>query len=217
VKEKKKRGLIITGGDTPEKRYIEHFFKDSLIIAADSGFDSALEYGIIPDRIVGDFDSLKNKKKLQEIGKDKLVIYPIDKDETDTEIAINILVQEGIKNITILGGGGGRLDHLYALFNLFERKIHPQRWITDSFVITAIKDKIILEGFYNCLISLFPVGNTTCCMESEGLKWSLKGLQWNKGDMGVSNLVISDQAYIKMISGRLIMIHPLECRGIIRE
>ena len=73
------------------------------------------------------------------------------------------------------------------------------------------------EGFSNCLISLFPVGNTTCCMESEGLKWSLKGLQWNKGDMGVSNLVISDPAYIKMISGRLIMIHPLECRGIIRE
>ena len=60
------KGLIITGGNAPEKKYITHELTTSAyIIAADSGLDTCWRYGILPDLVVGDMDSLKNKKKIR--------------------------------------------------------------------------------------------------------------------------------------------------------
>ena len=60
------------------------------------------------------------------------------------------------------------------------------------------------------MVSFFPVGDEICRMGSIGLKWPLDGITWRKGDAGVSNKVVGNRLEIKMISGQLLYVGPLE-------
>ena len=100
------RALVLTGGEAPDGTIIrKHAEKCDLIIAADSGFDIALQNGIEPDVVLGDMDSMKNISELGRIPKEKIIKYPRDKDETDTELAIALARKKGADYITLLGGG----------------------------------------------------------------------------------------------------------------
>ena len=84
----KKTGILIIGGDYPDKSVFSHFLDISrIVVAADSGFDTALALGIKPDYVAGDMDSCKNTEELSRFPKITL-IFPKDKDDTDTEIGL---------------------------------------------------------------------------------------------------------------------------------
>ena len=70
---------------------------------------------LIPDLIIGDLDSI-NSKTLDRAKKDaaEIISYEIDKDKTDFELALNYLKINNYKNITIIGGESGELDHLFG-------------------------------------------------------------------------------------------------------
>jgi thiamine pyrophosphokinase len=97
-------------------------------IAADRGALRLLELGITPQIAVGDFDSLSTTelKRVQTQVAD--IRYAVaDKDETDTELALNIALTEGqATRVTIYGATGGRLDHLLDnLFMLLQPRFLP--------------------------------------------------------------------------------------------
>ncbi len=201
-------GLLFIGGYAPERKTVEdRIGRADLIAAADSGFDTAYCMGVSPDIIVGDMDSIKRKNLLNRYPDDKLFLYDSEKDETDTEIGIRILSEMGVDRITLVGGGGGRLDHIYGIILLFEREIHPFEWITEKEMIFSIDNQINLTDMENRVISLFPIGESVCTMKSSGLKWPLDELKWRKGDMGISNLGISSDVSVEITSGRLLMIY----------
>ena len=82
---------------------------DDIVIAADSGILNALKFNIQPDFIIGDFDSLGYTPT-----NSNTIIHPIEKDDTDTMLAVKLGLDKGYKNFRIFGGIGGRLDHTYA-------------------------------------------------------------------------------------------------------
>ena len=82
---------------------------DDIVIAADSGIINARKLNIEPDYIIGDFDSLGYTPT-----DCNTIIHPIEKDDTDTMLAVKLGFEKGYKNFRILGGIGGRLDHTYA-------------------------------------------------------------------------------------------------------
>lgn len=94
-----------------------HWLQESLIIAVDKGIDKAhlFEKGV--HLWVGDFDSSRTLEINPTLYGQK-VPYPEDKDEIDTELAISMAVAEGVTEILLLGGIGGRLDHQTALLFL---------------------------------------------------------------------------------------------------
>src|SRR5205823_14427089 len=109
--------VIFTGGTLrPGKAVQAAIASADLVIAADSGAATALQHGCPPAIIVGDFDSLDplTAQQLQEQGSRGIAV-PVEKDETDTELAVRTAIKQGATAITILGWlGGARFDHTMA-------------------------------------------------------------------------------------------------------
>lgn len=200
-------GIIVTGGEAPDFLYVkEYFAQGDIVVAADSGLDTLSLYNIEPDLVIGDMDSLKNNRLLDRLAPEKILKYPRDKDFTDTELAIHYLYEHDFDTIWLIGGGGGRLDHIVALYSLFFREITPSLWITAKEKIILVTDKLTLKIKKNSTISLFPVGKKICKMDSNGLKWELNDLTWTAGDSGISNVALKETVVINMICGSLVMI-----------
>lgn len=83
--------------------------KDDIVIAADAGILNAEKFNITPDFIIGDFDSLGYTPT-----DSSTIVHPVEKDDTDTMLAVKLGLSKGYKNFRIFGGIGGRLDHTYA-------------------------------------------------------------------------------------------------------
>ncbi|MCF7938877.1 MAG: thiamine diphosphokinase [Spirochaetales bacterium] len=201
-------GLILTGGLAPEYHFIEDLFSlKPFIVAADSGLDTAIHYGCDPDLVVGDMDSLANLASLKRVDSSKVFRYPVDKDETDTELAVRLMHERGILNYVLIGGGGGRMDHLFGLLALFDRENRPREWVTHDARMIAVDSSMEFSGFLGATVSFFPIGRETCRMESSGLKWNLDGLIWKRGDVGISNKVISEPFSVEIKTGALLLVH----------
>ena len=204
-------GIVLTGGKAPSQdAVISLLAKADRLVAADSGLDLAFSYGVSPDIVVGDMDSLANTDLLCEFAESDVRRYSHEKDETDTEIAIRTLVEDGFDKIGLIGGGGGRLDHLFAIYALFERQNRPRVWITDSGFVVSVDSLIEVHDCVGMGISFFPVGRRICRMQSSGLQWSLDGLRWAHGDCGVSNVITDGVMRVSVKSGRLIMVGDLD-------
>jgi thiamine pyrophosphokinase len=199
--------LLVTGGDAPPPERLAPRLGDfGLVCAADSGLDVLVDWGVEPDMIVGDMDSVSDPALVARFPRAKLLIEPRDKDFTDTELGLYALAEGGADRIVLAGGGGGRLDHLLAIRALFERaperawraasgiyarqRPRPAEWHTAREVVYLVAEGTRLEvkAEPGSIVSVFPLAQGAQGMESEGLKWALRGLSWGPGDCGVSNL-----------------------------
>ncbi len=203
-------GLLFVGGDGPDTELIgKAVERAELVIAADSGYDLACSLGVAVDLLVGDMDSIRRLPESESLSGDRILAFDRDKDETDTEIGLRLLHERGATDVTIVGGGGGRLDHLLAIMTLFERELRPSRWITANEEVVHIEGQAVFEEMRGVVCSFFPVGDIVCTMRTSGLKWPLDGLSWRHGDVGISNCGVDDRVIVTMLSGRLIMVRNL--------
>jgi thiamine pyrophosphokinase len=209
------QALIVTGGESPPAEIMVKLAKKAdIVIAADSGFDAALAAGLFPDLVVGDFDSLADRSALDALPADKVIEYSAEKDDTDTEIAINEALKRGADQIVVAGGGGGRLDHLLAMTDLFARGNAPRAWHTRNESVFFL-DKGQTAGFAlyeDAVVSVFPASaEESRGMASSGLRWPLAGLSWEKGYFGVSNRSVGDRAEISAGTCPLLVVVPIGC------
>jgi len=203
--------IIFTGGDAPDSRKVKQILEqvsDALIIAADSGFDTAVKAGIKPQYVIGDMDSVKDKESLAAVPPQNVIRHQRDKDYTDTELAFLLAKEKGADDVWIIGGGGGRIDHLFAIRSLFERKEFPRRWITAMEDIYCIEeentDQFTAEN--GAIVSVFVLGDGPWEVKSSGLKWQLEGWPWGKGVFGLSNVAVDGNFSITVKKGRFMVI-----------
>ncbi len=202
--------LLIVGGEVPPRRALEHKFPNfRCVCAADSGLETAYEWGLRPNLIVGDMDSLTRPELLKAYPEAETVIVDRMKDETDTELGLRLLYEKGYRDILLAGGGGGRLDHLLAIRALFERTVRPREWWT------AAERVILVDDFYErtleagTIVSVFPLAPGAWGMKSSGLRWPLAGLVWGPGEYGVSNEALGGMMRIEPGIGDLLLVLPL--------
>ena len=94
--------------------------KKLILMAADRGLDFFKETGLVPDIVDGDFDSVSGngKKYLESLSETEIIKLQSEKDDTDTQSAVNLAIKKGAKSILILGATGGRLDHFLGNLGL---------------------------------------------------------------------------------------------------
>jgi len=210
-------GIVFTGGEGPQtdliKRLIEQEAKGAILVAADSGFLAVEKAGLTPDFVIGDMDSLEDPSRLAALLPKSVIRYEHDKDYTDTELAFSLAVEKGCRQIWIIGGGGGRIDHLFAIRSLFERDVFPRRWVTNTADIRCIdagseNNELCLKLEKGAVVSVFPLGAGQWEAKSTGLKWKLEGLPWERGFFGLSNVAVDGEFSIKAQKGRFLAILP---------
>ncbi len=202
-----KRCVIIGGGDCSVDILKSNILSDDFIICADSGYDIANDAGIVPDLLIGDFDSIK----LVPDGVDKITL-PVEKDVTDCLAAYNEGVKLGFKSFAIFGGTGGRFEHTFANISLLASAsksgisvemiddIHVFRSITNSSIRIDRKD--------NQQISIFAYGGKAKGVTLKGFHYPLSNFTLDPfyGSLGTSNDIVDEYGEIIVEDGTLIII-----------
>ena len=199
---------IITGGESPEPGRIRPIVdRASLLIAADRGYDRARDYGCTPDIWVGDFDSTKLGAEKQKF-KGSLVSLAVDKDQSDTEAALDIAASRGFRNRVLIGGGEGRLDHIVAIIALFYGDFPPTLWITRNETVFALEEELVLEEKINTEVSFLPLEKSK--VQSQGLRWELDTVAFQPGTMSLSNRFANPRVRLRLLFGSVLVLlrHP---------
>ncbi|MCD8027047.1 MAG: thiamine diphosphokinase [Clostridiales bacterium] len=201
------RCIIIAGSPYIDFDFVEDFVKDDdFVICADKGYRYAMESGVKPNIIVGDFDSYTGNN----FNNHETIPLSKHKDDTDTLHAIDIAFKRGFKLITILGGLGGRLDHTYANLSALQYIYEKGGWGVLLSEYERIEYLPKGEYEFNCLegktFSLFPFGCSEVCVSYEGAEYPLNR-QYLKSNFprGVSNVFTSDKAKINIYDGNAIL------------
>lgn len=206
--------VIFAGGTLRPGQAIKQAIDNAeRIIAADSGAATALRIGCTPDLVVGDFDSLAPDitQKLQSEGT-RFKRAAVEKNETDTELAIQCALEEGATSVTLLGGlGGARFDH--ALANIMLLSGYPDLPIklvdgpSTCWLLTG-PGQTSISGQSGDLVSLLPLTAEVTGIETRDLYYPLYSETLYAGKpRGVSNQLTSSKAGVTIQSGKLLIIH----------
>ena len=182
------------------------------IIAADGGARHCLNLGITPKVIVGDFDSLSEEEiSVLEADGVELIQYPVDKDETDLELALDYAVNIGATKITIYGLLGGRWDMTFANIMLLASQnyaditfqvIHGN---TTAFIVRG-GETLKIKGGPGTTVSVIPLSFPASGVSYQGLEWPLENATLPYGTpRGVSNLMTRKKAQISIQEGLLLV------------
>ena len=201
-----KNALIINGGENTTNR--DQIGEFDFIVAVDSGAEHAYKLFLKPDLIIGDLDSL-DKKIYDRVTKDKIEIieYQADKDYTDFEIALKHVINMEIKDITVIGGEYGDIDHLFgSLFNI--NKLHNDQnilWIHGDQNILFPNSENVEIGV-NKNFSVLPFSDLINLTIS-GAKWNLENedeklIKLKKKD----HISINNQIHISVLDGKYCLV-----------
>lgn len=205
------KALIIANGSKIEKATLQELIDNSdYIICADGGLDNIKGLQILPDAIIGDFDSV-NDENLEEYKNQckNIIKFDKDKDFTDTELAIIHAIKKNIKNITLVCATGTRLDHTCANIFLLE-KYYEQgikiKIIDNNNVIIFINKSLIVENKSGFYVSVLPVSDEIIGLTLKGFKYELKERNVKRGStLCISNLIIDKTASISLKKGKALI------------
>ena len=173
------RVWIFANGEIPDLERLRDMIQpDDRLIAADGGYHAMVKLGLTPERVIGDLDSLlpEEIERLTQMGV-PLERYPVDKDETDLELAINRALSFNFQELRIAGALGGRLDQtlgnlfLLAQPNLAGKDVKLEDGTEQVFLI---RDTAEIIGRVGDTVSLLPLGGPAQGVVTEGLKFPLK-------------------------------------------
>ena len=198
--------ILFIGGDPPPRQTAHSYLRTAdCVIAADSGAHTAELFGVSIDILIGDMDSIGDGPQPEAA---EVVRYPRDKDYTDTELGLREARRRGADDVTIIGGGGGRLDHLLGIYQLFNRSEPPRAWLSSQGSAFYVDAEIRLNLPTGSLISVFPLGEGEVRLRSRGLHWPLNALHWRLGDCGISNVSTAPEIVVSPECGAALVVVP---------
>lgn len=210
------KSYIFIGGEVHGSALESPIPEGALVIAADSGYDNAktLGYAERCDYVVGDFDSTKEKAFCSRA---KIVRVPTEKDETDTQLALNIALEGGSDEIYIIGGLSGRLDHTLSNIYLLE-------FLTSLGVYATICDgknrvrylkersSLLIPKSEYKYFGLVPADKEVKGVTIDGAKYALKNATLTRSNpsFAISNEVVENLAMVSCKKGGLFVIESKE-------
>ena len=175
------------------------------LIAADGGLTHLIRLGMESHAIIGDFDSLGHIPE-------GATVFPVEKDDTDSMLAIRHGLERGYRRFVIYGGlDGPRLDHTVA--NLQGLQFLADRQAQGFLVglhhtALVIKNSAVHFGAEaKGIFSVFCMGAPAEGVSLRGLKYTLERGTLSAGfPLGVSNHFVGEKSTISVENGSLLLI-----------
>lgn len=211
-----KSALIIAGGTLNiefAKAYLKQHSYDCYI-AVDNGLAYMEQLGLMPEVMVGDFDTASEElvTRYKEIQNITIISLKPEKDETDMESAIDYTIRMGYNKVVLLAAMGGRFDHtlanLHMLYRLFQNGIHGNM-VDECNNIYLLQSSHTLkkEKLHGNYISLLPFTSQVTNLTLDGFKYPLENYCLKAGaSIGVSNEAVESECNITFQEGVLIVV-----------
>jgi thiamine pyrophosphokinase len=182
-----------------------------LVFATDGGARYASTLNVTLDAIIGDMDSLSDLEQ-QDTNNAEIISHPVEKNETDLELAIIYAEKQGADQIVIVGAMGRRMDMTIANILLITRaslrSCRIEVWHAEQtgWIIKPPSGNI--SGHPGDTISLIPIAGCASAITTNGLKYPLKNEELSyKSARGISNLMDKPTVHITLSEGLLLAIH----------
>ena len=211
-----RRVVVLAGGDPvqlPLPRPLPQ--RIDLVIAADGGYDAAATLAVPVDVLVGDLDSVSHDGlATARAAGTRIERHPVDKDRTDLALALDAVTADGPAEVLLIGGHGGRLDHLLANVALLAAPEYGMLRITALLgraVVTVLRDRATLLGRPGELVSLLAMHGAAHGVTTSGLRFPLAQATLPVGSsLGVSNEFTGSHATVTVTEGVLVVVQPGE-------
>lgn len=202
--------VIFNGGEPTAATLAGEIPDDAYLIAADSGLDTALSWGYDVDLVVGDLDSVSDQGL--EATAAAVERHPADKDATDLDLALQAAMRLEPDRVVVLGGQGGRLDHLLGTVLLLTSPRWAEvelEWVGSRGRMRVLRGGATLHGAVGTVLTLLAVAGEAVGVTTTGLRWDLDDATVPPGStLGVSNLFTAPVATVRMRDGVLLAIQP---------
>lgn len=207
--------LIFANGEMEEVAWIRPYLAQATAVwAADGGSKHLKRLDSLPNRVIGDMDSLPPEVQAWlAAGQVPFNQHPPAKDETDLELALLLAVEQGFAEIWLFGLLGGRLDQMLANVLLLS---HPALANTTVKLRTAteqawlVRDQTKIVGQVGDIVSLIPLRGDVQMVRTTGLQWPLtdETLQFGQA-RGISNKMTAVSATVEISRGILLCVHTV--------
>jgi thiamine pyrophosphokinase len=208
------RAVVFANGELNDLQHTLGWITEGdLIIAADGGSRHSLALGVIPDILIGDFDSLEPEQLADFENKGSRVIqHPARKDFTDLELALRYACEQGLDEILVIGALGARWDQTLANLLL---PAHPDLASARISLIDGLQEirlvrpgeTLFVQGQPGDTVSLIPLNENASGVSTQGLEYPLFDETLAFGaTRGVSNVLIDETAEITLRQGMLLCI-----------
>lgn len=204
--------IIILGG---EFSLPPNTINSDYIIACDSGYTNALKLGLVPDLLIGDFDSYKGNINDIPQSIEILKFNPI-KDDTDCMLAVRHAISKGYKHIVFLCALGGRMDHILgniqsmsfvATHDIKVELFSKNEYMT---ILTSGMLKIPYKEGYS--LSLFSLSDTCNGVSINGSKYDVDNFTLTSTfPIGYGNAYNEKTVTISLNRGILLIVQSLIC------
>jgi thiamine pyrophosphokinase len=186
---------------------------EAFVVAADVGLAEANRLGIRVDLLVGDLDSVAEADLESHVrAGGEVRRYPDDKDATDLDLALAEAMGAGAGRVTVVGGDGGRLDHVMGNALVLASPRYEGAEIDavlGSARLHVVRGRRELEGEPGELVSLFAIGGPARGVRTDGLRWHMDGGVLEPGSsLGVSNRFLAHRAAVEVADGVVLAIRP---------
>lgn len=181
-----------------------------LVIAVDGGLEICRELNLSPLVLIGDMDSLPQGLRTVIPAGCENIIYRSEKNETDTQLAVEYCLDQGIGEIIICNNLEGRFDHALALVqNLLQAYQNglSAKLVSSSQIISVLSGNILLSYPAGSLLSLLAITEKAEFAASSGLKYPLDHLTlYNWQSRGISNVATEPEQRLEILSGLVLAV-----------
>ncbi len=205
--------VVFAGGAKPGLGAVASIPRDAVVVGADRGAEHALGLGLRVELAVGDFDSINPAAlaALERAGA-RVERHPMAKDVSDLELALDAALTFESRRVLVVGGAGGRLDHLLGELLLLGAEAYAGVQMDAQLgraVVHVVRGERVLVGRSGEVVSLLAVHGAATGVFTEGLVYPLRGEVLLPGSSrGLSNLFVDREARVRMESGVLLAVRP---------
>ncbi len=210
-----RHAVVLTGGEPADPALARLLPVGAYVIAADSGLEQAPRLGLDVDLAVGDFDSVRPEAlAAAERSGCRIERHPAAKEHTDLELGLLAARAWGADQVVVVGGHGGRLDHLLA--NALVLAGATTAGMEVEALMGPGRLRVIraggphsLHGRAGQLVTLLALGGAALGVRTTGLRYPLADEDLQPGSTrGVSNEMVATDATVRVRHGTLLVVRP---------